>query len=207
MKVMNVSEEGKSIEKINDDNTEQKNENVDEINQEKKEESETEKEKKQATDDDEPLNPLTQKPSVPPANLLRLVSVPLETLSLFSDSILILDHCTHVYIWSGHFVKGNEFDGLRAACVRFVHKLTHNRFPAPVIISFNENSSAARSLLCRLIPAHKDPIKSHIRSHPRLLEMKPSDQLKHAEKFMVTNDPSFLDYYSFLFPDMNIEME
>ena len=82
--------------------------------------------------------------------------VPLQDVSLLPDRILLLDHHTHIFIWSGSQVAGKEYDETRKKLTEIVKTWTVRRFPAPEIMCFKEGDSMARHLVCRLDPASKD---------------------------------------------------
>ena len=87
---------------------------------------------------------------------LALTEVALEDLSLLPDRLLVLDHHTHVFIWSGSQVAGSEFDAVRLQLRQAIAEWAAARFPAPEVLEFKEGASMARWLLARLDPASKD---------------------------------------------------
>jgi len=58
--------------------------------------------------------------------------VPLQDVSLVSDQLLLLDHHTHVFLWSGSKIAGKEYDETRQKLKDIVKSWTVTRFPAPV---------------------------------------------------------------------------
>ncbi|KAH9313115.1 hypothetical protein KI387_028150 [Taxus chinensis] len=85
--------------------------------------------------------------------------LPACDLAMQSDTAVVLDHGTDVFIWLGADLavqEGRSASAL-AACRTLAEELTEQRFPAPRILSFKEGSSQARYFVSRLIPAHKDP--------------------------------------------------
>ena len=83
-------------------------------------------------------------------------NVPIVSLALQSNVILILDHHADIFVWSGHSVSGPEYDKIRSALVKILNERVKHRYPHPNIMLFNENDSMARWFEARLIPAHKD---------------------------------------------------
>jgi hypothetical protein len=126
----------------------------------------------QHTDDIEAMRDLFLRASVPDA--LRLMSprilmmprpspnptkcplmpVPLETLALQSNVILVLDAHSDIFLWTGRDVSGDEFAPLHRACERAARSMGKGRFPVPSFLSFKEGSSASRWLMSRLVPSH-----------------------------------------------------
>ena len=84
------------------------------------------------------------------------VQVPLEDLSLLPSRLLLLDHHTHVFIWSGADVGGPEHAAARERARADAAAWTAARFPAPEVMELREGESMARWLVCRLNPAHRD---------------------------------------------------
>jgi len=62
--------------------------------------------------------------------------LPLETLALQSDRIILVDHHTHVFVWSGEDVTDKRFDLFRQACVQRVRASSKWRIPTPKILVF-----------------------------------------------------------------------
>lgn len=82
--------------------------------------------------------------------------VPLEDASLTPDRLLVLDHHTHIFIWSGSQVSGKEHDETRKKLQEIVKSWAATRFPSPEIMVFKEGDSMSRWLVCRLDPSSKD---------------------------------------------------
>jgi hypothetical protein len=123
-----------------------------------------------------------------------LVELPLEDLALQSKHILILDHHTDIFIWSGLDMAGPEFDLLRQRCIHYAIDISMQRYPQPHIRVFTEGDSNARWLECRLIPSHKDPIEEQLKSFPQLRELSQERQ-RLLSKFHRTDEMSFYQYY------------
>eukprot|EP00257_Ricinus_communis_P014674 XP_015572408.1 protein transport protein SEC23 [Ricinus communis] len=85
--------------------------------------------------------------------------LPAYDLAMQSDTAVVLDHGTDVFIWLGAELAADEGRSAAAlaACRTLAEELTELRFPAPRILAFKEGSSQARYFVSRLIPAHKDP--------------------------------------------------
>ncbi|KAJ1481917.1 hypothetical protein T484DRAFT_2692864 [Baffinella frigidus] len=91
-----------------------------------------------------------------PEDVAPYTHVPLEDLSLLPSRLLVLDHHTHVFVWSGAEVSSAEHEEAREKATSDVAAWTSTRFPAPEIMVLREGESMARWLVCRLNPAHRD---------------------------------------------------
>ncbi|CAM9611023.1 unnamed protein product, partial [Laminaria digitata] len=86
---------------------------------------------------------------------LPFAPVPVETLAMLADRILVLDTHDHVYVWSGAAVCGEEFDGVREACGKLFSGEGASRFPAAPLVFLKDGTSWSRFLTSRLVPSHK----------------------------------------------------
>jgi protein transport protein SEC23 len=129
----------------------------------------------------------------------ELEELPMETLALQSNRILFLDHQTQILIWSGSEVTGPQFNSYRKACQDRANGQSAHRLPKPEILSFNEGSSASRWLQVRLIPSHKDSPQWQETTFPQLKYLTPQQREQLLEKFLPTDEPSFVQWYSALF--------
>ncbi|KAH9253542.1 hypothetical protein BASA81_008589 [Batrachochytrium salamandrivorans] len=106
------------------------------------------------------------------------MEVALSTLSLESDTCLVLDQYYQVVVWFGNEVA-NESDRQRAMDLAHHLATSSNRFPACPVIPCNESSYAAAWLRCRLSPEHR-----HTESPNRALMSKlwnlPCDELTYT---------------------------
>lgn len=106
------------------------------------------------------------------------IEVALSTLSLESDTCLVLDQYVQVVVWFGNEVA-NDSDRQRAMDLAHHLATSSERFPACPVIPCNESSYAAAWLRCRLSPEHK-----HSESPNRALMSKlwnlPCDDLTYA---------------------------
>ena len=125
--------------------------------------------------------------------------LPLETLALQSGRILMLDHHTHVFIWSGKAVKGIEYEVYRDVCRERAANMCKYRLPCAEVLVFEENTSQARWLECRLIPSHKDTNAEQLASFPQLSRLSDEGQALLRSKFTVTDELSFREYFRNLF--------
>eukprot|EP00164_Ancoracysta_twista_P010977 GFYU01016744.1.p1 GENE.GFYU01016744.1~~GFYU01016744.1.p1 ORF type:complete len:355 (-),score=94.46 GFYU01016744.1:247-1245(-) len=125
--------------------------------------------------------------------------LPLENLALQSERVLVLDHHSHILVWSGMSMVGPPGDALRQHALHYAQEASKRRFPAPRIVTFNEGTSMARFIECRLIPAHKDSQEDQVSSFPQLSQL--ADGLKSmlVSKFVDTSDQSFHEWYRSLF--------
>ena len=108
--------------------------------------------------------------------------MPLETLSLQSENVLLLDQQTDILIWEGKSA-GDQSSLLVQAARELALERSNNRFPRPCVLSFKEKSSMARWLLCRLIPSHQDSKESISRTFPEVI---------HFHFFFLFNSPKAL---------------
>jgi len=130
---------------------------------------------------------------------IDIYQVPVEDLSLQSDKVLILDHHTDIFIWSGLKRSSNDYNYLREYCLNYIHSQITHRFPQPNIMLFKEGTSMARWLQCRLIPSHKDSLEEQLVSFSQLDELTQEELAKLMSKFHRTDDLSFNQYYRSLF--------
>ncbi|KAG0554331.1 hypothetical protein KC19_12G083000 [Ceratodon purpureus] len=122
--------------------------------------------------------------------------VPAHDVAMQSDSVIVLDHGTDVFIWTGLRVAGDETKSAeaQAACLTLAQELTEQRFPAPRMLSFREASSQARYLQSRLIPAHKDPPYEQEARFPQLRVLTVEQRARLKSSFVPTDDPSFSEW-------------
>jgi len=132
---------------------------------------------------------------VPSKSKLHLKVLPMETLAMQSNKILVLDHHDRVLIWSGQDVCGKEFDHVREAFQHYTYLAVGNRIPTPTIALFKEGSSMSRFFISRLIPSHKDPVESQLEMFSELQEFSPQQLQAFCDKFPKTDDSSFFQYF------------
>eukprot|EP01125_Pyxidicula_operculata_P007105 TRINITY_DN2419_c0_g2_i3.p1 TRINITY_DN2419_c0_g2~~TRINITY_DN2419_c0_g2_i3.p1 ORF type:complete len:663 (-),score=157.65 TRINITY_DN2419_c0_g2_i3:134-2122(-) len=125
---------------------------------------------------------------------ISFLEFPLEDLALQSTNILILDHHTDIFVWSGSLVSGPEYDIVRQRCLQYIDQVTMYRFPSPQVRVFKEGDSNSRWLQCRLIPSHKDSPQEQAQSFPQILELDESSRQQLLSKFHRTDDLSFNQY-------------
>ena len=124
----------------------------------------------------------------------HLVGVPRETLALQSGWILMMDVHSHILIWSGRDVTGEDWNGYRDAAMAVALDKKQDRYPSPPVLSFREGSSQARYLVARLTPAHKDFPEEQVESFPQLAELSPAALKALQDKLLFTDDPSYREY-------------
>jgi hypothetical protein len=101
--------------------------------------------------------------------------MPLGTLSLRPDYVLVMDQQFDVFVWFGRDVPAEAEERRRA--VQFAHALAEDgRFPRPSLSVFEEKESFARLLRARLSPEHKDDPASQLATNPLLQELS-ADQI------------------------------
>ncbi|KAJ7563485.1 hypothetical protein O6H91_03G112300 [Diphasiastrum complanatum] len=122
--------------------------------------------------------------------------IPAHSLAMQSDTALVLDHGTDIFIWTGQDITGDELRSAatQASCRTLAHELIELRFPAPRTVAFKEGSSQSRYLQARLIPAHKDPPYEQEVRFPQLRSLRPDQRAKLKAKFFHTDDLSFCEW-------------
>jgi hypothetical protein len=113
------------------------------------------------------------------STLTSLNPMPLSTLSLRRDYVLVLDDHADVFVWYGRDVPLEALE--RQVASEFADKLVINaqqkqRWPVPAVTKFEDTSSMARFLRARLSPEHKDEPNAQMQAHSHLQELS-ADQL------------------------------
>ena len=128
--------------------------------------------------------------------------VPLSTLSMSSDMMLVLHSSNEIHIWSGGLVAGIEYDALRNELSNDIDVTLIQRNACPIpkkIVSF-ENNSEARSLYSLLEPSHVDPEFVQLKRHGVLLGGLNTMQLKTLRgKLLPTDELTLHGYVASLF--------
>ncbi|GMH25725.1 hypothetical protein Nepgr_027568 [Nepenthes gracilis] len=122
--------------------------------------------------------------------------LPAHDLAMQSDTAVVLDHGTDIFIWLGADLAAHEGKcaAALAACRTLAEELTESRFPAPRILAFKEGSSQARYFVSRLIPAHKDPPYEQEARFPQLRSLTAEQRTKLKSSFLHFDDPSFCEW-------------
>eukprot|EP00946_MAST-07B_sp_MAST-7B-sp1_P004857 g4857.t1 len=120
--------------------------------------------------------------------------VPLSSMSLRSDSILVLDSEAQTIIWSGAMMAGVEFDSVRSQVRGEWEKITQQRFPKPHVIMAVQGSLEERSLLAFLEPSHNDSPFVQLKSVPGLGSMSDSDLNRLRGNLPHSEGSTFSDY-------------
>ncbi|XP_021280332.1 protein transport protein SEC23 [Herrania umbratica] len=122
--------------------------------------------------------------------------LPAYDLAMQSDTAVVLDHGTDVFIWLGAELAADEGRSAAAlaACRTLAEELSELRFPAPRILAFKEGSSQARYFVSRLIPAHKDPPYEQEARFPQLRTLTTEQRTKLKSSFIHFDDPSFCEW-------------
>ncbi|XP_050237014.1 protein transport protein SEC23 A [Mercurialis annua] len=122
--------------------------------------------------------------------------LPAYDLAMQSDTAVVLDHGTDVFIWLGAELAADEGRSAAAlaACRTLAEELTELRFPAPRILAFKEGSSQARYFVSRLIPAHKDPPYEQEARFPQLRSLTTEQRTKLKCSFIHFDDPSLCEW-------------
>eukprot|EP00946_MAST-07B_sp_MAST-7B-sp1_P002990 g2990.t1 len=120
--------------------------------------------------------------------------VPLSSMSLRSDSILVLDSEAQTIIWSGAMMAGVEFDSVRRQVRGEWEKITEQRFPKPRVIMAVQGSLEERSLLAFLEPSQNDSPFVQLKSVPGLGDMSGTDLKRLRENLPHSEGLTFSDY-------------
>ncbi|CAM9872972.1 unnamed protein product [Scytosiphon promiscuus] len=126
---------------------------------------------------------------------LPFARVPVETLAMLADRILVLDTHERVFVWSGADVCGEEFDPVREACRRVFSGEAGSRFPCATVVFLKDGTSWSRYLTSRLIPSHKDPVDDQLKGFPALAGVPPADVERLRAKLPPTDDESYRDFF------------
>ncbi|KAL9239791.1 hypothetical protein vseg_014078 [Gypsophila vaccaria] len=122
--------------------------------------------------------------------------LPAYDLAMQSDTAVVLDHGTDIFIWLGAELSTQEGNcaAALAACRTLAEELSESRFPAPRILAFKEGTSQARYFVARLIPAHKDPAYEQEARFPQLRTLGAEQRAKLKSSFIHFDDPSFCEW-------------
>ncbi|KAG6551723.1 hypothetical protein Mapa_006812 [Marchantia paleacea] len=122
--------------------------------------------------------------------------LPAYDLALQSDTSLVMDHGTDLFIWTGLDVAADEAQSAAsaAACRTLANELTESRFPSPRLLAFKEASSQSRYLKSRLVPAHKDPPYEQEARFPQLRSLRPDQRGRLKSSLIPTDDLSFCEW-------------
>uniref|UniRef100_A0A803N4K5 Protein transport protein SEC23 n=1 Tax=Chenopodium quinoa TaxID=63459 RepID=A0A803N4K5_CHEQI len=122
--------------------------------------------------------------------------LPAYDLAMQSDTAVVLDHGTDIFIWLGAELSAQEINcaAALAACRSLAEELSESRFPAPRILAFKEGTSQARYFVARLIPAHKDPAYEQEARFPQLRTLNSDQRAKLKSSFIHFDDPSFCEW-------------
>eukprot|EP01104_Vermistella_antarctica_P003382 TRINITY_DN13567_c0_g1_i1.p1 TRINITY_DN13567_c0_g1~~TRINITY_DN13567_c0_g1_i1.p1 ORF type:complete len:335 (+),score=85.03 TRINITY_DN13567_c0_g1_i1:84-1007(+) len=120
--------------------------------------------------------------------------LPLVDLALQSRFVLLLDHHTDIFVWSGSATNTEEGNHLRKYAIRRAVELSQDRFPQPHIMQFWEGDSMSRWLQCRLDPLHKEMPQIQNQAFPRLEELTAQERNALLSKFHHTDDVTYCSY-------------
>ncbi|KAH9622266.1 hypothetical protein KSS87_001366 [Heliosperma pusillum] len=122
--------------------------------------------------------------------------LPAYDIAMQSDTAVLLDHGTDIFIWLGAelYAQEGKCAAALAACRTLAEELSESRFPAPRILAFKEGTSQARYFVSRLIPAHKDPAYEQEARFPQLRTLGAEERAKLKSSFISFDDPSFCEW-------------
>lgn len=117
-------------------------------------------------------------------------------LALQSNTVLLLDHGTDMFIWEGLDVAvvPEAHDAALAGAQQLAAQLAAGRFPAPHVRVFKEASSMARFMSARLIPMHHDATELQDEAFPKLRALPPAVREHLRSKLAVTDAPSYWEW-------------
>lgn len=128
------------------------------------------------------------------ASLNGFEQLPPEDLALQSNFVLMLDVHTDIFIWFGkEVVNAKEIVEI---CKQHAQLVSSHRYPQPKVMAFEEGSSMARCLQCRLVPSHKDTLTNQVQSFPQLSQLSSEDYSKLLRKFHRTDEISYVQWKS-----------
>ena len=140
--------------------------------------------------------------------------VPLSTLAMSSDMLLLLHSSSEVHVWSGGLVAGVEYDPVRQELIDEMkrtlllsstggvdaNKVVSHAGGSPRIVVSYENDSIARSLYARLEPSHMDNEFLNLKYLSRLLGTLTKSKLAALRSKMLPSDElTFHSYVASLF--------
>ena len=85
-------------------------------------------------------------------------AIPPADLALRTCDALFLDHGSEMFAWIGRGMAAAAKEGARAAARSLASTLARGRFPIPRVRIFDEGSSAARYMVSRLAPLHRESV-------------------------------------------------
>ena len=135
-------------------------------------------------------------------NLLLYPQLP-ETLSLLSDSIVLLDTYKDIFIWVGNQRPFVENDYLYQYLYNQAVELVESRYPSPSIHLLSEYSSEAKIMSLYLIPSHHDDYLSAIPKHSLFKYLTKEQQRFEQSKHLRTEEMSFVQYISYVINSNN----
>ncbi|CAM9148905.1 unnamed protein product, partial [Ectocarpus sp. 12 AP-2014] len=121
--------------------------------------------------------------------------VPVETLAMLADRVLVLDTHDRVFVWSGSAVCGPEFEAVREACRGVFAGEAGARFPYAPVVFLKDGTSWSRYLTSRLIPSHKDPVEDQLRGFPNLAGVPEAEVEQLRAKLPPTDDESYREFF------------
>ncbi|CAM9391491.1 unnamed protein product [Ectocarpus fasciculatus] len=121
--------------------------------------------------------------------------VPVETLAMLADRVLVLDTHDRVFVWSGSAVCGPEFEAVREACMGVFAGEAGSRFPYAPVVFLKDGTSWSRYLTSRLIPSHKDPVEEQLRGFPILAGVPEAEVEQLRAKLPPTDDESYREFF------------
>ena len=122
-----------------------------------------------------------------------------ETITLLSDSVVVLDTEREIFIWIGGSRAVLKEDDVFNHCLSLALSLTKERNPPSIIRVVREYSSNSRFVLCNLIPSHKDPMDVATKTISVFSAYSPMYLKDHFAKFMHTDDMSFREYMAMIY--------
>ena len=104
-------------------------------------------------------------------------------LTTRSQSILVADYFTQLFLWSGEDVSGPEYDSVRERAKEFLVDRAAGRFPMPQLHVLSEGDSMSRRFTAILAPAHGDPLEHQLTHFPALASLSNDERARLISKF------------------------
>ena len=121
-----------------------------------------------------------------------------ESLYLLSDSYVLLDNFTDIYIWIGQRHAGCHKDPVFAEILQYANELAQGRYPCCTIHQIYENTIEERQLIALLFPTHNDPKDSLIFTNEFFASLSKQNQNELLAKLQHYNTFSFKQYIAMI---------
>jgi hypothetical protein len=120
--------------------------------------------------------------------------IPPADLALRTSDALFLDHGSEMFAWIGRGTAAAAKEEARAAARSLASTLARGRFPIPRVRIFDEGSSAARYMVSRLAPLHRESTHEQDARFPPARLMTPEERSATIAALPPTEEPSFVGW-------------